>query len=315
MSDQSAPRRVLGIDVSKHFIDAHLLPEGQAWHVGTTPKELTQWIAGLPAGIELVVMEASGGLQNLPAAMLGQAGHGVAIVNPGQVRQFAQAMGQRAKTDAIDARMIALFGQRMQPEPRPLPGPEQALLAELLGRRTQLVQTVVAEKNRLETARATPVRRDIEQHVAWLEKRLARIEEDIDGQIKGSPMWRANEKLLVSVPGIGETTARMLQAALPELGSLDRREIAALAGLAPYPRQSGQWKGKPFISGGRGGVRTGLYMPALTALRCNPVFKTFYERLLAQGKPPKVCIVAVMRKMLTILNAIIRDQKPWNACA
>jgi transposase len=305
------PTVVLGIDLSKEWIDAHLLPTDQTWRVSTQPAQLKRWIRSLPKGIELVVMEASGGLQNLPAALLAEAGLSIAIVNPGQVRHFAKSVGQRAKTDAVDALLIADFGRRVCPEPRPLPDAEQALLAELLSRRGQIIKTLVAENNRLGTARFKEVRRSIEKTIAWLEKQLEQIDAQIDDHITRSPMWRVKEDLLKSVPGVGPATARMLLGHLPELGTLGRREIAALVGLAPFARESGRWRGKRFVSGGRSVVRAALYMAALTASRCNPKLKEFYRRLVDQGKPAKLALTAVMRKLLTILNAIIRDQKPW----
>lgn len=310
MSTTTLP--VLGIDLSKDWLDAHLLPCSQSWHVSTQPDRLAAWIAQLPAGIELVVMEASGGLQNVPAALLAQAGLPVAIVNPSQVRNFAKALGQRAKTDAIDAQLIAQFGQSVRPVPRPLPDADQALLGELLARRSQLMGALVAERNRLGTARFKTVRQNIQTHIQWLEKQLARIDGQIDRQVRDSPLWRANEDLLTSVPGVGSGTARLLLGHLPELGRLDRRQIAALVGVAPYPRESGRWQGRRFVGGGRSPVRAGLYMAALTASRCNPVLKEFYRRLIAQGKPPKLALTAVMRRLLTMLNAIVRDQTPWS---
>jgi transposase len=307
----TAPHCVLGIDLSKDWIDAHLLPTGQTWRVSTDPDQLEAWILELPSGIDLVVMEASGGLQNLPAALLARAGLSVAIVNPSQVHHFAKSLGQRAKTDAVDARLIAEFGQRVGPVVRPLPDEDQALLAELLSRRGQIVKTITAEKNRLGTARFKPVRRSIEKTIEWLKKQLAQIDEQIDDHIEQSPLWRAKEDLLKSVPGVGPGTARVLLGHLPELGSLNRREVAALVGLAPYARESGKWRGKRFVSGGRSVVRAALYMAALTASRCDPTLKAFYRRLVDQGKPAKLALTALMRKLLTVLNAIIRDNRPW----
>jgi len=302
---------VLGIDLSKDWLDAYLLPQGCSWHVENDPDKLAEWVKELPPGISLVVMEASGGLQNLPAAAFAKANLPVAIVNPKQVRDFTKASGQHAKTDAIDAQMIAQFGVKMQPSPRQLPDEAQALLAELLARRRQLIQTRVAELNRLKTAHAEPIRQNIEAHIQSLEKFLSEIDSDIDEQVRNSPMWRVNEQLLTSVPGVGTTTARVLLGQLPELGRLSRRKLAALAGLAAFARESGQWRGKRFICGGRARVRASLYMAALTASRHNPVLSNFYSRLIDNGKPPKLALTAVMRRLLTILNAIIRDQKPW----
>jgi transposase len=306
---------VLGIDLSKDYLDAYLLPQGRSWHVSNDPDALAEWIKQLPEGISLVVMEASGGLQNIPAAAFAKANLPVAIVNPKQVRDFTKASGQHAKTDAIDAQMIALFGVKMQPSPRQLPDEAQAMLAELLARRRQLVQNRVAELNRLKTAQAKTIRQNIEAHLEWLEQLLGKIDSDIDEQVRNSPMWLANEKLLTSVPGVGTTTARILLAQLPELGRTPRRQLSALAGLAPYPRESGKWRGKRFVCAGRARLRASLYMAALTASRYNPVLSDFYYRLVDNGKAPKLALTAVMRRLLTILNAIIRDQQPWCNCA
>lgn len=306
---------VLGIDVSKEFLDAHLLPGDQHWHVSTQIDELRAWVAQLPTDIGLVVLEASGGLQNLPAALLSEAGFAVAIVNPAQVRAFAKALGQRAKTDPLDARLIAQFGLSVRPTPRPLPDAEQALLSELLARRAQLMQAWVAENNRLDTASCPPVQKNIRKHIAWLAKQIDDIDRQIDESVKQSPMWRVREQLLTSVPGVGTGTARLLLGQLPELGRLTRRQIAALVGVAPFARESGRWRGKRFIGAGRAAVRAGLYMAALTASRCNPRLHPFYQRLIEQGKAPKVALIAVMRKLLTMLNAIARDQKPWTETA
>jgi transposase len=306
-SPASAP--ILGIDLAKRTLDAHLLSTGQDWHFKAD--ELSDWIAQLPAGIELVVMEASGGLEAPVAAQLNAAGLPVAIVNPAQVRQLARAMGLRAKTDAIDAKLIATFGAHVRPRPRPLPDPQQQLLLELVTRRRQLVQARVSEQNRLETAQSKQVIKDIKANIDWLGKRIAALDKQIDDLIKGSPLWLVKADLLTSVPGIGKGNATMLIAALPELGSLSAKQIAALVGVAPHPNESGSWFGRRRISGGRAPVRALLYMAALSAAHSNPPLKAFYQRLIAAGKPTKVALVAVMRKLLTILNAIIRDQIPW----
>lgn len=305
------PVFVLGIDLSKHWLDAHSLPNGQSWHVKNDPESLNQWIEQLPERIELAAMEASGGLQNLPATALAKAQIPVAIVNPKQVRDFAKALGQRAKTDKIDAKIIALFAQKVQPKPRQIPDETQALLAELLARRHQLIQNRTAEENRLETTRAKSIRQNIQANIEWLQELLAKIDHDIDEQIRKSPMWRVKEKMLTSIPGIGPLNARVLIGRLPELGHLSRRQIASLVGVAPFPRESGRWRGKRFVCGGRAHIRAYLYMAALSASRFNPILRVFYQRLLAKGKAKKVALTAVMRKLLTIANAIIRDQKPW----
>lgn len=233
------------------------------------------------------------------------------VVNPAQVRAFAQALGQRAKSDPIDADVVAHFAQATQPEPRALPDAATRLLADLVARRRQIVEMMAAESQRERRQSDGRLKRSILRLRQALERELAEIDGEIDEHVKGSPVWRANEDLLASVPGIGKTIARTLLAELPELGSLDRRQIAALAGLAPWTRQSGQWRGKSFISGGRASVRTALFMGAMVAARCNPALKTFRDRLVAAGKPKLLALVATARKLLTILNAIIRDKQPW----
>ncbi|MFH0792613.1 MAG: transposase [bacterium] len=302
---------VLGIDVSRQWIDAHLLPAGQSWHIPSDPAALEQWAAQLPAGIELAVMEATGGLETRLAAILDQSGIAVAIVNPRQVRSFAGAVGQRAKTDPIDAHLLALFAQRVYPAARPLPESDRLVLAELLTRQRQLMQAYVAECNRQHTAQAKPVVKSIAKHIAWLQNQLDDIDRLIAELVRQSPLWRANEQLMTSVTGVGSTSARRILGRLPELGQLTRRQIASLVGLAPFARQSGKWKGKSFICGGRADARAALYMAALSASQHNPVLAPFYQHLIAQGKPPKLALTACMRKLLVILNAIIRDQKPW----
>ena len=231
-----------------------------------------------------------------------------------QIRDFAKALGQRAKTDKIDAKIIALFAQKVQPQPRQISDETQALLAELLARRHQLIQNRTAEENRLETTRAKSVRQNIQANIEWLRKLLAKIDHDIDEQIRKSPVWRVKKKLLTSIPGIGLINAQVLIGQLPELGHLSRRQIASLVGVAPFPRESGRWRGKRFVCGGRARIRAYLYMAALSASRFNPILRVFYQRLLDKGKAKKVALTAVMRKLLTIANAIIRDQKPWQNC-
>ncbi len=304
-------RAVLGIDVAKESISAHLLPADKCWQVSTEPRVLSRWIKQLPEGIDLVVLEASGGYESRVAALLSEAGLAVAIVNPSQVRGFAAALGQRAKTDAVDARLIAQFGQAVNPPARPLPDDQQMLLGELITRRAQLIDALVAEGNRLATARMKEVIKNIKAHIKWLERQVDQIDKQIDELVKSSPLWQANTQLLTSVKGVGEGTARVLLGHLRELGQLDRRQIAALVGVAPYACESGKWKGRRAVRGGRGDVRSALYMAALSASRYNSVLKAFYQHLIAQGKAKKLALIAVARKLLTILNAIIRDQRPW----
>jgi transposase len=302
---------VLGIDVSKEWIDARMLPGDQSWKVSTLPDQLQLWIDRLPHGITLAVMEASGGLEMPIAAALSNAGIPVAIVNPKQIRAFATALGKRAKTDALDAQVIARFGELLRPAPRPLPSETRALLDELVTRRRQLIETGVAEQNRLSAMRSIQTHQSIEAHLRWLKAQVKEIEKQLEELIKKSPTWMVNSKLLTSVPGVGPITSCIMLAALPELGRLSHREITSLVGLAPVPRESGKWRGKRFIRGGRADVRSAIYMCILSAVRFNPVIKAFYIRLLAAGKDKKVAMVACMHKLLIILNAIIRDRKSW----
>jgi transposase len=263
-----------------------------------------------PLGPHLVALEATGGFETVAAAALAAADLPVVIVNPAQVRAFAKAIGQRAKTDPIDARVIAHFAEATGPEPRPLPDEATRLLADLVARRRQIIDMIGAERQREKRAPAR-LKKSIVRLVKALEKELTSVEGDIDDAVRGSPAWRETEDLLASVPGVGPTIARTLIAELPELGTLDRKQIAALAGLAPHTRQSGQWKGRSFIGGGRTTVRTALFMGAMVGKKYNPVLRAFFERLVAAGKPKMVALIAVARKLLTILNAILRDRQPW----
>jgi transposase len=302
----------VGIDVSKDRLDVHVRPSREAFAVSRDGKGLEELIDRLrtlsPA---LVVVEATGGFETIAAAAIAGAMLPLAIVNPAQVRHFAQAVGKRAKTDPIDAEVIARFAEAVKPEPRPLPDAQARLLGELVARRRQIIDMIVAERQREKRAENVRVRKSIARTISSLEKELPQIDDDIDSLVRGSPAWREKENLLVTFPGIGNTLARTLLAELPELGRLDRREIASLAGLAPFTRQSGRWKGKSTTGGGRAPVRSALYMAALSASRCNPYLRSFYQRLLAAGKPKMVALIAVARKILTILNAMLRDQKQW----
>jgi transposase len=304
-------RTFVGIDVSKDRLDVHVLPTGEAFAVARNGEGLAELNDRLrPFDTAVVAVEATGGFETVVAASLGGAGLPVVVVNPAQVRAFAQAMGKRAKTDPIDAAMIARFVEATKPELRPLPDEQTQALAELVTRRRQIIQMMVAERQRA-TRLPKRLRKSCERVVRVLEKELASLDQDLDDTVRGSPAWREKEDLLASVPGIGTTIARTLLAELPELGTLDRREIAALAGLAPWTRQSGQWRGKSFIGGGRASVRSALFLGALVAARHNPLLKAFHQRLIAAGKPKMVAIIAVARKLLTILNAILRDKQPW----
>lgn len=302
---------VIGVDVSKDRLDIHVRPSAEAFTVARNADGLAALIERIgPLHPAAVAVEATGGFETVVAATLGAAGLPVVVVNPAQVRAFARALGQRAKTDPIDAAVIAHFAEATAPPIRPLPDAETLLLADLVTRRRQIVVMIGAERQREKRA-PDRVRKSIGRLIKALEKELASVDADIDDAVHGSPLWRDKENLLASVPGIGPIIARTLIAELPELGTLDRRKIAALAGLAPFTRQSGQWRGKSFIAGGRTTVRSALFMGAMTAARHNPSLKAFRDKLVAAGKPKRLALVAVARKLLTILNAILRDHSPW----
>jgi transposase len=304
----------VGIDVSKDRLDVHIRPGREAFAVPRDGKGLEELIDRLRTlSPQLIAIEATGGFETIAAAAIAGAALPLAIVNPAQVRHFAQAVGKRAKTDPIDAEVIAHFAEAVKPEPRPVPDAQARLLAELVGRRRQIVEMIVAEGQREKRAAIVRVRKSILRHVRMLEKELLDVDKDIGTLVRSSPVWRAKEDLLITVPGVAHTLARTFLAELPELGTLNRREIASLAGLAPFTRQSGRWKGKSMISGGRAPLRTALYMAALSAIRCNRPLKLFYQRLLAAGKPKMVGLIAVARKILVILNAMIRDRTQWHA--
>ena len=303
---------VVGIDVSKDRLDVAVRPTGELFVVGRDAEGLETLVARLaPLNPVAVAVEATGGFETVVAASLAAARLPVVVVNPAQVRSFAQALGRRAKTDPIDAGVIAHFAEATRPEIRPLPDAHTRLLADLVARRRQIVGMIVAERQRQKRLREKRLQRSIARLLAALQKELSSLEQDIDDAVRGSPVWRDKEDLLASVPGVGKTIARTMLAALPELGSLDRRQIAALAGLAPWTRQSGQWRGKSFIGGGRAEVRSALFLGAMVAARHNPDLKAFRDRLVAAGKPKLVALVATARKLLTILNAILRDRQPW----
>jgi transposase len=303
---------VVGIDVSKARLDVHVLPSAEAFLAANDAAGIEQLAARLAElAPRLVALEATGGFETLAAAALSASGLPVVVVNPAQVRSFADALGKRAKTDPIDAAVIARFAAASGVMPKPLPDEQSRLLADLVSRRRQITAMIVAEEARLKRAANRQLRKSIGRLLTALRRELESLDADLDKQIRASPAWRMKEDLLSSVPGVGKGIARTLIAELPELGSLDRRQIAALAGLAPFTRQSGKWRGKSFIAGGRASVRAALFMGALVASRHNPVLKAFRDKLVAQGKPKIVAIIATARKLLTILNAIIRDQKPW----
>ena len=312
MEQPPASPAFVGIDVSKDRLDVHVLPSGQAFAVARNGEGLDRLVSDLCSlGPGLIVLEATGGFELTVAAALAGAGLPLAVVNPRQIRDFARATGRLAKTDALDAQAIALFAERIRPEPRPIADAEAQALAELVVRRRQLIEMIGMEANRRRQARAPKVRRTLEATLKTLEAQLAELDHDIDDTVRGSPVWRAADDLLTSVPGVGDVTARTLIAELPELGRLDRRRIAALVGIAPINRDSGQMRGHRAIAGGRTAVRNVLFMATLTAIQWNPVIKAHYRQLVGRGRPKKVAIVACMRRLLGILNAIIRTASPW----
>jgi transposase len=303
----------VGIDVSRDRLEVAVRPGGDAWAVGNDAAGIAELVPQLRARAPLgVVVEATGGLEAPLAAALAEAGLPIAVVNPRHARDFAKATGQLAKTDALDARMLAHFAEAIRPRLRPLRDAEQQQLAALLARRRQVVEMLVAEQQRL--ARALPaMRARVAAHIAWLEAELRDLDGDLDAAIQASPLWRARDDLLRSVPGVGPVLSRTLLADLPELGRLDRKQIATLVGVAPLARESGRLRGRRGIWGGRAEVRRVLYMGAVVAVRHNPTIRTFYDRLRAAGKPPKVALVACMHKLLLILDAIVRAGEPWRS--
>lgn len=301
-----------GIDISKDSLDVHVLPDGLSFSVSRDDKGLEDLAARLlPMAPQLVAMEATGGFETMVAAALNSRGLPGVVVNPAQVRHFAQALGKRAKTDPIDAAVIAAFAEAVRPKTRLLPDAETLALSELMARHRQLTEMLKAERAREMRAASKRACQSIRRVIATLKAELESLDADIDKTIRASAAWQVRVDLLQSVPGVGPTTARTLLAELPEIGSLSRREIAALAGLAPWTRQSGQWRGRSMIGGGRTTVRTSVFMAALVASRHNPVLKAFRDKLVQAGKPKIVAIIAVARKLLTILNAIVREQKKW----
>lgn len=302
----------VGIDVSKDHLDVHLRPAGEYFQLTRDAEGLDELLRRLaPLSPRVIALEATGGFESIVAAHLSAADLPVVIVNPVQVRHFAQALGKRAKTDPIDAAVIAHFADATHPEVRPLPDEATRMLAALIARRRQIVQMLTAERLRLRTLQTPSLQKSLQRLIKALQQELHALDREIDDDIRSTPLWREKENLLRSVPGIGPTIARTILGELPELGSLDRRQVASLVGLAPFTRQSGAWRGKSFIGGGRSKVRAALFMGALVAARHNPPLRSFYESLKARGKPKLVALVAVARKLLTILNAILRDNKPW----
>jgi transposase len=313
----------VGIDVSKDRLDVAVGREGASYErfqVSRDEGGLSELVTRLTEKkpIELIVLEATGGLERDVAAALAVAKLSVAVVNPRNVRDFARALGKLAKTDVIDASILARFAEAVRPAAQPAPDALSQQLELLVTRRKQLIQMVVGEKNRRagmlvqrSVSGSATLIKSLNTHIEWLEARITELEADIDDTIKKSPIWRENDDLLQSVKGVGPATSRMLIACLPELGTLSGKKIAALVGLAPYNNDSGHRKGQRSIWGGRSDVRSALYMAALTASRFNPPLRAFYARLIGAGKRKKVALTAVMRKLLIALNAILRDRKPW----
>ena len=302
----------VGIDVSKDRLDVAVRPGGEVFAVERDAAGLDRLIARMRELRPLTVaLEATGGFETVVAAALGGASLPVVVVNPAQIRAFAKALGKHAKTDLVDAAVIAHFAEATKPEIRPLADEATRLLADLVARRRQIIEMIVAERQREKRVTVPRLRKSIARLVKALEKELTSLDADIDDAIRGSPAWREKQNLLASVPGVGPTIARTLIAGLPELGQLGRKQIAALVGLAPFTRQSGKWRGQSFIAGGRSAIRSALFMGAMVAKRHNPALKVFFDRLVAAGKPKMVALIAVARKLLTILNAIIRDSRPW----
>ncbi len=300
-----------GIDVSAAHLDLAVLPSGEEQRFtndGKGIKTLADHLAGMST--VLVVLEATGGMEVPVVSELAVAGVELVVVNPRQVRDFARATGKLAKTDALDAQVLARFGEAVKPAVRPLPDTALRELRGLATRRHQLMKMVTAERNRLRTA-SQQVQPRIKEHILWLKGQIKDLDKDLRDSIRSSPLWRAQENLLRSAPGVGPVVSSILLAKLPELGSLNRYQIAALVGVAPLNRDSGTMRGKRKVWGGRAPVRSALYMAALVATKHNPVIKAFYQRLLQAGKPKKVALTACMRKLLTILNVMVRDQRPW----
>lgn len=313
----NATRGSVGIDVSKGTLDVQVRPTDAQWTVANDDAGIRALVAQLQtAAPAQIVIEATGGYELAVVSALAAAGLPVIVVNPRAVRDFARATGQLAKTDQLDAGILARFAEQVQPAIRPLADAEQQELDALLTRRRQLIEMLTAERNRLQqvfVARGSRVKKSLTAHIAYLTRELGRAETDLEALVRQSPIWRERDELLQSAPGVGPVLSLTLLAALPELGRLDRKAIAALVGVAPLNRDSGLFRGKRMVHGGRAPVRTALYMGALVATRYNPVIRAFYQRLLAAGKPKKVALTACMRKLLIILNAMVRQQAPWSA--
>jgi transposase len=303
----------VGLDVSKQHLDVAVRPQGRHFVTPNNDRGLKQLVKCLTAlKPQLIVLEASGGYEFLAIAALAEAQLPVALINPQAVRKFAGATGKLAKTDKIDAQVLAHFAEALRPEPRPLPDQGHQALKATLQRRQQVVKMIGQEKNRLEKTYIAAVRQDIEAHLAWLHQRLKELNRDLDDQIRQSPLWKDRDRLYQSIPGVGPVVSRAVITQLPEAGTLSGKKAVALAGLAPYNRDSGRFRGKRMIRGGRSYLRRMLYMAAVVASRYNPVIRAFYQRLLNAGKPKKLALTACMRKLVLIINAMAKNNQPWN---
>ncbi len=308
---QSGSATYIGIDVSKATLDIGVIPTGETWSIANQSDDIAALVKKLRRlKPEKIVIEPTARLELPVVGALAAAGLPIVVVNPRQVRDFARASGILAKTDRLDALVLARFGEAVTPEIRPLKDEDAQALDALMTRRRQLGNMLTTEKNRLGNASA-PVQEDIKDHIVWIEKRLKDLDDDLDGTLRNSPVWREKDALLQSVPGVGRILSLSMLSQLPELGQLDRRQIAALVGVAPFNCDSGSFRGRRRVWGGRSHLRSVLFMATLASTRYNPVIKTFYERLRASGKPAKVALTACMRKLLVILNAMIKSQTPW----
>jgi len=306
-------KRFVGIDVAKAQLDVAMGPNGESFSVANDETGISELLRRLEPA-DLVIIEATGGLEVPVASALATAGIAVAVVNPRQVRDFARATGRLAKTDRLDAQVLARFGEAVKPEVRPLKDEQAQALEALVNRRRQLVGMLTAEKNRRANSPKV-IHQSIDEHIRWLEKRLSGLDDELAGLVHETPIWRERDELLRSVPGVGKVLSTTLLAHLPELGALNRKQIAALAGLAPFNRDSGSLRGSRCIWGGRAQVRRVLYMAVVAAVRSNPVIKNFYAQLRARGKYPKSALTACMRKLLVILNAMLRSKLSWQTPA
>jgi transposase len=303
---------IIGIDVAKATLDAYVHPSGERFPVTNDDEGIKTLLERLKAFPQAtVILEATGGLEFRVAAALTSAGFRVAIVNPRQVRDFARALGRLAKTDPIDAEILALFGDRVRPEPRPIPDSALRSLEAHVARRRQIVDMITAESNRLGQATDADIKKQIKRHITWLQHELKSVDTDLGDAIRHSPIWRTKDQLIQSAPGVGRVTSFTLLAQFPQLGTLRGKQAASLVGLAPFNVDSGTLRGRRHIWGGRASIRSVLYMATLSAVRYNPVLATFYQRLLRAGKSKKLAVVACARKLLVILNAMLRDNRPW----